>query len=77
MDLYQSIVDFLLTFPIFESWHEMETILRRSASSRPHDWQLPIIACQSVGASPEKAIPASAALACAQLSIIQIGRAHV
>lgn len=72
MDIHQSTVDYLLTFPIFESWHEMETILRRSASGRPRDWQLPIIACQAVGASPEKAIPASAALACAQLSIILV-----
>ncbi len=72
MDIYQSAVDYLLTFPIFESWHEMGTILRRSASGRPRDWQLPIIACQAVGASPEKAIPASAALACAQLSIILV-----
>jgi hypothetical protein len=35
MDIYQSVVDYLLTFPIFESWHEMEAILRRSASGHP------------------------------------------
>ena len=72
MDIYQSTVDYLLTFPIFETWHEMESTLRRSASGRPRDWQLPIIACQAVGAAPEKAVPASAALACAQLSIILV-----
>jgi geranylgeranyl pyrophosphate synthase len=72
MDIYQSTVDYLLDIPIFGTWPEMETILRRSASGRPRDWKLPIIACQAVGASPEKAIPASAALACAQLSIILV-----
>jgi geranylgeranyl pyrophosphate synthase len=72
MGIYESVLDYLLTFSIFNSWHEMETILRRAVSGRPHDWQLPIIACQAVGESPEKAIPASAALACAQISIILI-----
>ena len=72
MDLYDSTVEYLLTFPIFDSWHEMESILRRAASTRPGDWNLPLIACQAVGESPEKAIPASAALACVQISIILV-----
>jgi len=72
MDIYQSTVDYLLSLPIFGSWHEMKTILQHAASKRPRDWQLPIIACQTVGASSEKAIPASAALACAQISIILV-----
>jgi geranylgeranyl pyrophosphate synthase len=72
MDTYQSTVDYLLTFPIFDVWDEMRTILQRTASTRPRDWQLPVIACQAVGKSAEKAMPASAALACAQISIILV-----
>lgn len=72
MDIYQSTVDYLLTFPVFDRWREMKTILQRSAAGRPHDWQLPLIACQAVGQPPEKAIPASAALACVQISIILV-----
>ncbi len=72
MDIYQSSVDYLLDLPTFDSWRELESILRRSASMRPRDWQLPMIACQAVGAPPAKIIPASAALACAQLSIILV-----
>ena len=72
MDLYQSTVDYLLTFPIFDTWPEMRKILQRIASGRPRDWQLPPMACQAVGAPAEKAIPASAALACAQISIILV-----
>lgn len=72
MDIYQSTVDHLLAFPIFDSWHEIGTILQRSASGHPRAWQLPIIACEAIGESPEKAIPASAALACAQISIILV-----
>ncbi|MCI0608010.1 MAG: polyprenyl synthetase family protein [Anaerolineae bacterium] len=72
MDIYQSTVDYLITFPVFDSWHEMGNILRRAACTRPRDWELPVIACQALGEPPEKAIPASAALACAQISIILV-----
>ena len=72
MNTYQSIVDYLLPFPIFVSWPEMETILQRAAVTEPRDWKLPVIICQALGKSPEQAIPASAALACAQISIILV-----
>ena len=72
MDLYQSTVDYLFSFPIFEEWHAMKTILLHIASTQPRDWRLPIIACEAIGASPEKAIPASAAVACVQISIILV-----
>lgn len=72
MDIYQSIVDYLLKFPVFNSWSDMENILQRAASTRPRDWELPVITCQALGESSEKAIPASAALACAQISIILV-----
>lgn len=72
MDIHRSVIDYLMTFPIFDSWQEMKTIVQRAASLRPRDWQLPLIACQAVGESGEKAIPSSAALACAQISIILV-----
>ena len=72
MDIYQLTVDYLLALPIFDAWDELRTILQRAASMRPRDWQLPILACQAGGGAPEKAIPASAALACAQISIILV-----
>lgn len=72
MDIYQTTTEYLLKLPIFDSWHEMASILRRSAATRPRDWELPVIACEALGGSREKAIPASAALACAQISIILV-----
>ena len=72
MDIYSSAVDYLLPFPIFHSWQEIRIILQRIASSRPRAWQLPLIACQAVGESAEKAIPACAALACAQISLLLV-----
>jgi len=72
MDIYRSTVDYLLTVPVFDTWYEMRTILQRVASGHPRDWQLPILTCQAAGASAEKAIPAAAALACMQISIILV-----
>jgi geranylgeranyl pyrophosphate synthase len=72
MDVYQSTIEYLMKLSIFNSWEGMESILRRAASTQPRDWNLPILTCQAVGEAPEKAIPASAALACAQISIILI-----
>lgn len=61
-----------LKLPIFIDWHEMESILRRAASMRPKDWNLPVTACRAFGKSAEQAIPASAALACTQINIILV-----
>lgn len=72
MDTYQSVVDYLLTFHVFDFWPEMGSILRRAVSSHPRDLELPVIACQALGESSEKAIPASAALACSQISIMLV-----
>ncbi|HSK88007.1 MAG TPA: hypothetical protein VK880_06620, partial [Anaerolineales bacterium] len=72
MDLYRSVMDYLLDLSMFDTWPEMADILERSALGRPRDWQLPVIACQSVNGSYEAAIPSSAALACTQLSIILV-----
>jgi geranylgeranyl pyrophosphate synthase len=70
MDIYQSTVDYLLALPMFDSWEEMKMILERAASTRPRDWELPVIACRAIGEPAEKAVPACAALACALISII-------
>ena len=72
MDIYQRTTDYLLTLPIFDTWAEMKTILQRAATLQPRDWQLPVLACYAVGKPAEKAVPASAALACAQISIILV-----
>ena len=49
MNLYRSIVDYLLTVPVFDSWRRVRMILQRVASARPRGWRLPVIACQTAG----------------------------
>lgn len=72
MDVYQSVLNYLQMFSTFDLWPEMNMMLQRAASRRPRDWQLPIIICQAVGESPANAVPASGAVACAQISIILV-----
>jgi len=72
MEIYESVTQYLSTFPVFKEWSQMKSILNRMASKKPRDWQLPVIACQSLGRPDEDALPASAALACAQISIILV-----
>ncbi len=72
MNLYQSTVDYLMTLPILQSWPEFRAILVRMAEIEPRDWQLPLKACEAVGGSAEQALPAVAAIACAQIGIILI-----
>jgi geranylgeranyl pyrophosphate synthase len=72
MDIYKRTTDYLLNLPVFDAWAEMKTILQHAASLQPRDWQLPVLVCQAVGESLEKAVPASSGLACAQISIILV-----
>lgn len=53
-------------------WPEMAHLFPADEEAVRLDWQLPMIACQSVGASAELAVPAMAALACVQISIILV-----
>jgi len=59
--------------PGLEVWREeIERLFPREGEVVRLDWQLPAIGCQSLGADPEVAIPAMAALACTQISIILV-----
>jgi geranylgeranyl diphosphate synthase type I len=70
MDIYQSTVDYVSRLPVIQSWPELQAIFSRTASGKPQNWELPLQACEAVGGSVAQAIPAVAAVACAQISII-------
>lgn len=72
VDIYSLATDFLLDMPLISSWPDMQAILERRASHKPHDWQLPVVGCEAVGGSRGQAIPGVAAIACLQTSIILI-----
>jgi len=72
MDTYQMTLDYLLRQTIVQDWPALQDVLNKASSKRPRDWQLPVLACRTAGGSSEQAIPASAAIACLQISIILI-----
>lgn len=72
MDLYQSTIDYFLTLPVIQSWPELPVLFTHKASRRPQYWELPAQACEAVGGLAADAIPAVAAVACAQISIMLI-----
>ena len=72
MEIYQPTIQYLSKLPIFGEWPEMLNIAKQMAAKKPRDWQLPVIACRAIGQSDEEALPASAALACVQISIILV-----
>lgn len=70
--MYQTISNYLLNVPVFQSWEEPRRILGNFVSKRPRDWKLPLIACDAVYGSEEPGMIAAAALACAQISILLV-----
>jgi geranylgeranyl pyrophosphate synthase len=72
MDIYKTAIEYLLGLSHISRWPELQSILKSSESNSPRDWRLPVIACEAVGGKHEQAIPAVAAVACLQTSIILI-----
>lgn len=72
MDIYRSALDYLLDLPDLQKWAEVQALLKRYSARKPYFWQLPIMACKSVGGSIAQAIPGVAAAACLHTSILLI-----
>ena len=72
MNIYAATVDYISDLPVLKAWPDTKSLLERAASKQPRHWRLPVTACEAVGGSAEQAVPASAALACAQIGILLI-----
>jgi geranylgeranyl diphosphate synthase type I len=72
MDIYGETLKFLLSLRRVDEWSELQELLKQAVARRPRDWQLPVLACEAVGGMPERSLPAVAAIACLQISIILI-----
>jgi geranylgeranyl pyrophosphate synthase len=72
MNVYQCALDFLLTMPVLGDWPELRALLIETTSKNPKHWQLPVITCQAVGGVSELALPAVAAIGCAQIGILLV-----
>lgn len=72
MELYEKIYGLLCSIIRLNSWPELNGILNRAVSGKPREWALPVTACRAVGGDEEQAVPAAAAIACLQISILLI-----
>lgn len=72
MNVYDQTSNYLSAISVTKSWPEVRFVLAQTARKEPRDWQLPVLACEAVGGYDELAIPAAAAIACMQISIILI-----
>ena len=62
----------VLAVPGMERWNEIKELFPDAEDDTRLDWQLPGIACAAVGGDSAAVIPAMAALACVQVSIILV-----
>lgn len=61
----------VLALPALAAWPEAASVFpARGDEPLRFDWQLPVLACRAVGGAEETALPAAAAVACLQISII-------
>ncbi len=60
----------VLALPEMAVWPELVDLLTQEGDQPRVDWQLPALACQSVGGDPALALPAVGAIACIKLSYI-------
>lgn len=70
--LFQQMLTYVADLPILEDWAEPRAFVNRIATAKPSDWLLPIVTCEAVGGAKNAAIPAMAAIALLQLSIILV-----
>ncbi|MCX6033244.1 MAG: polyprenyl synthetase family protein [Chloroflexi bacterium] len=60
----------VLALPEMEAWPQVADLFTPTEGRARFDWQLPVLACRAAGGDPSLALPAAAAIACLQVSII-------
>jgi octaprenyl-diphosphate synthase len=72
MAVYYLALDYLRGIAGVQEWPVAQALLQRCSEKRPGYWQLPVIACESVGGEGVQAIAGMAAIACLHTSILLI-----
>lgn len=60
----------LQSIPEVSAWSDLVNVFDRAGGAPHPDWQIPIIGCQAAGGNTADAVPAAAAVACLQISIM-------
>jgi geranylgeranyl pyrophosphate synthase len=72
MNDYDIILEQLVQRPVGQNWHQFRDIASRFAQQKPPAWLLPLQACRAVGGKREDGLPAAAAIAGQQISLVLI-----
>jgi len=72
MEIYKRIGEYFSNLASVRLWEEMRSLFQAAADGAPHHWQIPRLACESVGGESEAALPAMTAIACAHIGIILV-----
>lgn len=70
--MLDKIREHVLALPEFQVWPELFAAFERSGTQPRLDWELPELACRSVGGDREAGLVGAAAIACLQISIILV-----
>ncbi len=58
--------------PEVSAWTDLVNVFQRTEGAPHPDWQLPVITCEVSGGNASDALPAAAAIACLQISIMLV-----
>ena len=72
MDIYSRIFDQFSDISTIKEWTELQDLFQRVASGKPGHWLLPLRACEAVGGSVDRSIPALVAVACSHIGIVLV-----
>jgi len=72
MELYKHAIEFLGQQVAPQNWPELSVAIERASQKAPVAWDYPLKACQAMGAEPERAMRAVAAIICAHMAIILV-----
>lgn len=72
MQIYQSVLKYLQDHCECMDWPLFNNLITQKTNLEPQVWKLPLITCRAVGGQDTNALPAIAAIACMQLSIILV-----
>ncbi len=63
----------IYSLPDVRTWPELADLFLPQPESTAHtDWELPLLTCEAVGGAVDTAVPAAAAIACLQMSIMLV-----
>ncbi len=72
MEFYNNAIEFLGQQVAPQNWRELSLACERASQKAPVAWDFPVKACQAMGAEPQRAMRAVAAIICVHMGLMLI-----